>query len=241
MMENPAIAEIFSAYHDYLKMEQDIREEIRSAVQSLEQTAREILITLQKIHQSADVTISQLCDQAENHFSTVRQQYQALSQIIPKDQYYRFHDHWRFVNQRLCFLAALLVYLKNEQLITKSQVATMLGVAENRDDGFHIDLEDFLIGLLSLANELARFSVNSVTAGDFSRPVKIAKFVGDMNAGFRLLNLKNDSLRKRFDALKYDVKKIEEVVYDLSIRGLKPPDNTAQEVQALSSKTDISK
>lgn len=39
--------------------------------------------------------------------------------------------------------------------------------------------------------------------------------------GFRLLNLKNDSLRKRFDALKYDVKKIEEVVYDLSIRGLR--------------------
>lgn len=42
-------------------------------------------------------------------------------------------------------------------------------------------------------------------------------------AGFRLLNLKNDHLRKRFDALKYDLKKIEEVVYDISIRGLKPP------------------
>ncbi|KOB76541.1 Translin [Operophtera brumata] len=32
----------------------------------------------------------------------------------------------------------------------------------------------------------------------------------------------NDHLRKRFDALKYDVKKIEEVVYDLSIRGMLP-------------------
>lgn len=46
--------------------------------------------------------------------------------------------------------------------------------------------------------------------------------MAELNAGFRLLNLKNDSLRKRFDALKYDVKKIEEVVYDLSIRGLTP-------------------
>jgi hypothetical protein len=49
----------------------------------------------------------------------------------------------------------------------------------------------------------------------------ISKFVGDLNSGFRLLNLKNDGLRKKFDALKYDVKKIEEVVYDISIRGLK--------------------
>jgi len=35
-----------------------------------------------------------------------------------------------------------------------------------------------------------------------------------------MLNLKNDNLRKRFDSIKYDLKKVEEVVYDLSIRGL---------------------
>ena len=35
-----------------------------------------------------------------------------------------------------------------------------------------------------------------------------------------MLNLKNDFLRKRYDALKYDVKKIEEVVYDVTLRGL---------------------
>lgn len=68
----------------------------------------------------------------------------------------------------------------------------------------------------------SRFAVNSVTCGDYFRPLQISRFVAELNAGFRLLNLKNDSLRKRFDALKYDVKKIEEVVYDLTIRGLKP-------------------
>ena len=68
----------------------------------------------------------------------------------------------------------------------------------------------------------ARFATNSVTNGDYDRPIAISKFVTELNSGFRLLNLKNDMLRKRFDALKYDVKKIEEVVYDLSIRGLRP-------------------
>jgi len=60
-----------------------------------------------------------------------------------------------------------------------------------------------------------------VTAGDYDLPLRISRFVAELSGGFRLLNLKNDSLRKRFDALKYDVKKIEEVVYDLSIRGLR--------------------
>ena len=66
----------------------------------------------------------------------------------------------------------------------------------------------------------SRLSVNAVTAGDYSRPVRIARFITDLDAGFRLLNLKNDSLRKRYDALKYDLKKVEEVVYDLTVRGL---------------------
>jgi hypothetical protein len=38
-----------------------------------------------------------------------------------------------------------------------------------------------------------------------------------------MLNLKNDALRKKFDSIKYDLKKVEEVVYDLSIRGLNKP------------------
>lgn len=89
-------------------------------------------------------------------------------------------------------------------------------------DGFHLDIEDFLMGLLQCAAELSRFAINSVTLGDYERPLNISRFVSDLSAGFRLLNLKNDNLRKRFDALKYDVKKIEEVVYDISIRGLRP-------------------
>jgi hypothetical protein len=31
-------------------------------------------------------------------------------------------------------------------------------------------------------------------------------------------------LRKRYDAIKYDVKRIEEVMYDISIRKLAPPE-----------------
>lgn len=74
-----------------------------------------------------------------------------------------------------------------------------------------------------MVSELSRFAINSVTLGDYSRVLSLQKFVADLNSGFRLLNLKNDNLRKRFDSLKYDVKKIEEIVYDLSIRGLIKP------------------
>lgn len=72
-----------------------------------------------------------------------------------------------------------------------------------------------------------RLATNSVTLGDFQRPLKISAFVSELYNGFRQLNLKNDGLRKKFDSIKYDVKRIEGIVYDLSIRGLGTEDKQA--------------
>ena len=74
--------------------------------------------------------------------------------------------------------------------------------------------------LMNFFIQQSRLAVNSVTFGNYKRPASIATFLSELDSAFRLLNLKNDSLRKKFDGLKYDLKKVEEVVYDLSIRGL---------------------
>ncbi|XP_067004509.1 translin [Anabrus simplex] len=218
-----SIPEIFSTFQEYLDSEQDIREDIRASVKDIEQTAREILTVLQSIHQDGGIKeIPASCSRARKLFEVAGTQFAKLASIIPVDHYYKYHDHWRFVIQRLAFLAALTVYLESGQLASREDVAAMMCVKIRREDGFHLDLEDYLMGVLQLSSELSRFAVNSVTSGDYSRPLQISRFMAELSAGFRLLNLKNDNLRKRFDALKYDVKKVEEVVYDLTIRGLKP-------------------
>ncbi|KAL9966976.1 hypothetical protein ACROYT_G025127 [Oculina patagonica] len=218
--EKPLIS-LFASFQDYLSNDQEIREGIKTVIRDLEQSAREVLAVLQAVHQSSNV--KKICAKSRQMLTVVKSQYANLVEKIPAGQYNRFCDHWRFVSQQFAFLGAFIVYLESDRLITRPELAEMLGVQVQRSsDGFHIDLDDFLTGLLLLANELSRFAVNSVTSADYGRPYKIAAFVAELDAGFRLLNLKNDSLRKKFDGLKYDLKKIEEVVYDLTIRGLKP-------------------
>lgn len=87
-------------------------------------------------------------------------------------------------------------------------------------DTFHLTLEEYLLSLTDMTSELSRLATNAVTLGDFDLPLTISAFIKDLFAGFQLLNLKNDILRKRADAVKYDVKRVEDVVYDLSLRGL---------------------
>lgn len=215
---------IFNTFQEYLDKEQEIREEIRNTVRELEQIVREVLTALQTIHQQVGIIqIADTCKKLRIAFTEVKAGYSKLAEKIPKDQYYRFHDHWRFVIQRTSFLAAMLVYLEEERLASHEEVAAIMGVSAERETGFHLDLDDYLMGLLQLSSELSRLTINSVIASDYARPLRISRFMSELNSGFRLLNLKNDSLRKRFDGLKYDVQKVEEVVYDLSIRGLKPP------------------
>ena len=93
-------------------------------------------------------------------------------------------------------------------------------------DTFHITIEDYLLALCGTIEELARLAPNAVTLGDYARPLQISRFVKDIHAGFQLLNLKNDALRRRSDGIKYSVKKVEDVVYDLSLRGLVPKDES---------------
>ncbi len=90
------------------------------------------------------------------------------------------------------------------------------------EDAFHITIEEYLLALINIIDELSRLAMNSVTLGDNEMAVQISNFIKDVHAGFQMLNLKNDLLRKRVDSVKYAVKKVEDVVYDLSLRKLIP-------------------
>ena len=53
---------------------------------------------------------------------------------------HRYNDQWKFVTQRLAFLATLMVYLRDDRLISREEVAGLLGgellakVFKNKED-----------------------------------------------------------------------------------------------------------
>lgn len=89
------------------------------------------------------------------------------------------------------------------------------------EDAFHLTVEEYLLALIAMVEELvsaptplknvsknlvqSRLAVNSVTLGDYTRPMQISNFIKELFAGFQLLNLKNDILRKKSDGIKYSV------------------------------------
>jgi len=216
---------VFSEYGEYLDKEAVAKDDLKTTIKDLETAARDIHTFLQRIHRPGGVKdTAGIAAKAKEKFAVISQKYSELDKKLPNDSYWKYSYLWSSTTSWSSFLASLTIYLDTEQLATKQQVEELLGLgSETGCNTVKLDIEEYLIGLTHLSNELSRLSVNCVTSEDYSRPEKIAQFISSLNSGFRLLNLKNDNLRKKFDGIKYDLKKVEEVVYDLSIRGLNKP------------------
>lgn len=96
----------------------------------------------------------------------------------PPPQPPRYCDQWRFVTQRIVYFAVLTVFLEAGFLVTRDTTAEILGckslskpffslllvsyiicmflVKSNQSDGFPLDIEDYLMGVLNVPSELVR-------------------------------------------------------------------------------------
>ncbi|KAI5986160.1 Translin [Pisolithus albus] len=215
------------SHWDYVNglLEQDgeLREKIRERVADLDKKARDMAGILDKIHSTPSKSINPLLDAVRPILHSCHETCAALAAIVPPNQFWRWKDMWSHSIRTVVYAAALSEYLANGSLISLEQTSETLGIKEEWKDRFCIAVEDYLHGLITMVNELSRLAVNSVTLGDYEAPIEISLFAKNLFAGFTKLNLKNDLLRRRFDSLKYDLKKIEEVVYDVKLRKLTAP------------------
>ncbi|VDN92357.1 unnamed protein product [Brugia pahangi] len=231
---------MFEAFRELVEKDRILKDNIADVAHGMEYWVSRIIAILQKTHafkDGYDIDLKKVQNILDNE---VQKYLVKLAALISPVSYYRFYDNFRFVIQKLCFVVTYVHFLKHGILLSRDRVAEILNIKVDPAAGFHLDVEDYLFGVLQLANELSRFSINAVVVGNSVLPFKIsvfymkdlklhvvyfqiADFLYDLDAKFRLLNLKNDGLRRRYDALKYDVQRAEQVVYDLTIRGLKRP------------------
>ncbi|KAF1821188.1 Translin [Dissoconium aciculare CBS 342.82] len=214
------------------KIDEDsaIKDALRDIVQTLEKQDRATQAILSRAHSTASSDASSVVAAAQASIANEVQSIQRLEELASKYPYYKFNYSWTRHIQDACLSILTCAWLggfdkgRTGQLLTIDEVGSIMNVPVNLKDrdAFHLTIEEYLLALISLLDELARLARNSVTLGDYSRPLQISQFIKDIHAGFQILNLKNDTLRKRSDGIKYRVKEVEDVVYDLSLRGLLP-------------------
>ncbi|KAK4419214.1 Translin [Sesamum alatum] len=207
----------FEEFRHQLEDSGSLRERIRSVALEIESATRLMHSSLLLIHQSRPVP--EVLETAKGKIDLLRELFSKLAEIMREcpGQYYRYHGDWKSETQTVVSLLAFMHWLETGSLLLHTEAEEKLGL---NPDEFGLDVEDYLIGICFMSNDLPRYVVNQVTAGDYDCPRKVLKFLTDLHAAFRMLNLRNDFLRKKFDGMKYDLRRVEEVHYDVKIRGL---------------------
>ncbi len=80
-----------------------------------------------------------------------------------------------------------------------------------------VDSEEYLLGCCDLIGELVRNAVNSSIKGDYETAFKIRDFVDEFYSELMKFDFRNSELRRKFDAVKWELKKIDEMVFNLGL------------------------
>jgi len=141
----------------------------------------------------------------------------AIGTNVSTEQYRRM---WANTISSFVMAVVFIHWIEKRELLDREKVEEAMYAGKKYGCRIHLDFEDYLVGVCAVPKELARLCLNSASHGRYELLEAISKFVTELYAGFRLLNLKNDNLRRRFDGIKYAVQKIEEVIYDVKVRSL---------------------
>ncbi|KAL4816253.1 Translin [Aspergillus spinulosporus] len=224
---------IFENLQAKIDEEAAVRDELRDIVQNLSRKGRSTQAVLSRAHSTPEAQLQPVLEDATKEILAQKEEITRLKAVADRHPFYKYNGVWSRDLQNLVASIELCAWLGGLQEFKGSESASFLTMEEvgrfleipvnlKEEDAFHLTLEEYLLALISMIEELARLAVNAVTLGDYGRPTVIGNFIKELFNGFQLLNLKNDVLRKRSDAIKYSVKKVEDVVYDLSLRNLIP-------------------
>jgi len=100
--------------------------------------------------------------------------------------------------------ACYVHYLKTQEIPTAKQLG--------------IDADTYLPALSDVVGELVRKAVNSAIAGDYKTSLEIKQTVTEIYAELMLFDWRNTPVRKKFDAIKYGLEKLEDLALKIKFK-----------------------
>ncbi|RSH88547.1 uncharacterized protein EHS24_001092 [Apiotrichum porosum] len=204
------------------QMEADatLRKTVKEATEPIEEITRQATAELNRLHSASSDKHEAIANKALEIVATAHPTWVEIAKLIPKGEFFRYQFAVSPLFKSLVTSIAFARFILHNELVPAFTAATLMGLTGEDVGELQLSSDDYLQGVIAMVNELPRLSINSVTAQNFELPGRIAAFVNDIFASYSMLNLRNDNLRRRFDSLKYDLKRCEDVVYDLTLRGL---------------------
>lgn len=82
----------------------------------------------------------------------------------------------------------------------------------------NVSTSDYLMGLADLTGELGRLAVACAIKGNYEKVEYIRQNVEELWGEMLKFDFRNSALRRKFDSIKYNLRKIEDINYDIKVK-----------------------
>ena len=144
--------------------------------------------------------------EAEKLAEQIKNELKALTKHTTEHKELLYSPSYKDAVQEYVEALAFLHFVKEKKLITRKEL--------------DVDAESYLTGICDLTGELVRKAINSAIAKNFQLSLEIKNFVSELYGEMLKFSFRNGILRKKFDSIKYDLRKLEDLIYDLKTKGL---------------------
>ena len=142
--------------------------------------------------------------EAEGFVSGIEKLKKKMQATVKENQNLRHHNSYATAMQEYVEAICYLTFVKNKKIPSKKQLG--------------VESEEYLSGLCDLSGELVRKAVDLAINGDIKSVKEIKVFVGEFYGLLLELNPYGE-LRKKADQARWNLNKLEDLVYENKIRG----------------------
>lgn len=211
---NASLEATFAEVADVLNAKHEVRAKIRESADAADLVVRAAQRSLGALHTSPSISAP-----ASAGIALVADAGRALKTVedacpTTPGALREFRHIWEGPLQRSAFVAVFIHFVLEDALASRERVAEMLAADVT------LPVEDYLWAICEAVSELPRLARNRVTLGDYETARRNTQFAQNVQDAFGRVNFRNDFLRKKFDGLKYHVNQLEQLIFDLSVRGL---------------------
>jgi predicted translin family RNA/ssDNA-binding protein len=183
-------------------------ENMRKEMEKYDKVREEVIREGRKIIKTSKTAIGAAhrdeLEKAENALLIMKSDLGKLKDKVKKSPRLMHEGIFRVAIQEYVEALSLVEFIKTGKLIPYSEE--------------YVDPENYLMGLCDLSGELVRKAINSSIKEDYGMAVKIRKILEELYIEMSKFELRNGELRRKYDGIKYDMKKLDDLVFQLKMK-----------------------
>jgi len=143
-------------------------------------------------------------DSAKTLSEDIRKSFSELTQISEKSPELKYSGSYRISAQEYVEALCYFGFVVENKIPTHAELK--------------VDSDSYLLGLCDLTGELVRKAINDSIKGRWDSALKIKDVVEEIYGELLQFDFRNSELRKKFDSIKYDLRRLEDVALSIKLK-----------------------